>query len=425
MQTNQTDKIGSQITLRLGLALVFSLVFLLVVMTAESPAQPRDLIYGKIMTTDGETLEGYIRWDKNEGCWHDVLDGTKDRPRLRDRSGRRRYDDRRRDRDRGFWGLGIGIGMSSRSAQSGIAFGHIERLEPTGGNSCLLLLKGGAEVELEGGSTDIGDDVREIVIDDINQGELELEWDDIDWVEFSEAPGDNECSLGTRLYGTLTTRRGDEFTGYIAWDVDESFTEDILDGYSNGRKRKIRFARIEVIERRGSSSALVRTSDGKELRLEDTNDVDDSNSGIVISDAGLGRVVIEWRDFDFVEFSAAPNSGAFDLYDGGGPLTGVVFTEDGESFSGEIVWDADEEFSWEILDGDYQDIAFDVFFANIASIEKHRSGSLVTLNDGRSFYLRDSNDVDDDNKGVFVRSESGDLEEIEWDDFARVEFSSK
>ncbi|MBN4076382.1 hypothetical protein JYT16_01555 [Gemmatimonas aurantiaca] len=415
------------ITQKIKLFCVACLLALSLTHSQDAQAQSRDLIYGTIMTVDGESLTGYIRWDKNEGVWYDVLDGSKDRPRISHRSGRRKYGDRDydrdRERDRSFFG--IRFRFAGNTSQSGIAFGHIQRLEPLGGNSCLLTLKNGEEIEFEGGSTDIGDDIREIIIDEVDKGDLELEWDDIDWIEFAEAPGDYECSLGTRLYGTVTTRRGEEFTGYIAWDVDESFTEDILDGYAKGRKRKIRFAKIEAIERRGSSSALVRTTDGKETLLEDTNDVDDGNRGIVVSDIGIGRVVIDWGDFDFVEFSKAPNRGADDLYDGGRPIYGTVITEDGESFTGSIIWDADERYTWEILDGNLRDIALDVFFSNIATIEKHRRGSLVTLRDGRSFYLRDSNDVDDDNKGIYVQDESGDIERIDWDYFSRVEFNSQ
>ena len=36
-------------------------------------------IYGTIRTQDGETLEGWIRWDKNEAFWDDVIDGTKEK----------------------------------------------------------------------------------------------------------------------------------------------------------------------------------------------------------------------------------------------------------------------------------------------------------------------------------------------------------
>lgn len=37
-------------------------------------------IYGKITTVDGDIYRGYIRWDKNEASWVDVLNGNKELP---------------------------------------------------------------------------------------------------------------------------------------------------------------------------------------------------------------------------------------------------------------------------------------------------------------------------------------------------------
>ena len=383
-------------------------------------AQDRGRIYGTIVTVDGDQLTGFIRWDKNEGSWDNVLDGSKERPRIKDRSSRRKY--RERDRKRDLFGVFRIFSRLSSSAQSGIAFGHIKMLEPISDNAALLTLKSGEEVEFEGGSTDIGDDIREIVIEDKSEGEIELEWDDIESIEFSQAPAGETSVFGPRLFGTLTTRRGEEFTGYIGWDYDESFVTDVLDGYTNGRKRKIRFKQIQSIERRGSSGARVTLRDGKELRMEDSNDVDSRNNGIVVSDLALGRIIVDWDNFDILEFRQAPDNVSYDTFDGGKKLSGTVTTDDGESFTGEIIWDADEQFTWEILDGEFRGIQYDIFFANIKSIEANRRGSTVTLKDGRELHLRNSNDIDEDNKGIYILSADGSMDKVEWDFFEKVVF---
>ena len=60
----------------------------------------------------------------------------------------------------------------------------------------------------------------------------------------------------------------------------------------------------------------------------------------------------------------------------------------------------------------------------IESIEKKsRRTALVTVKDGRTFRLRGSNDVDQDNKGIFITLANGDVEVVEWEEFDRVEFS--
>jgi hypothetical protein len=250
-----------------------------------------------------------------------------------------------------------------------------------------------------------------------------LVWDDIDRVDFMQGDPSMVSNQGDRLYGTLTTRRGDTYTGFVCWDIDELFTRDILDGELKGRKRKIKFGKIKSIERYSSKGATVTLNNGDELLLRGTNDVDGSNSGIIISDLGFGQVIVMWDEFDRLDFhnEAAPLS--YSDFDGGRKLRGTVYTEDGDSYTGAIRWDDDEEYTWEILDGEYRDIQFDIEFGLIKKIAKksYRS-AIITVWDGRSFRLRGSNDVDEDNKGIFITTSDDDEIEIDWEEFDRVEF---
>jgi len=384
-------------------------------------------LYGKVYTVDNEVFEGFIRWDKNEAAWFDILDGNKELDRDRDRS--RRYGDReRRHKEISIFGLTIfseGDGSNwsfSNEAQSGIMIGHIKTLIPTGDNEALLELKSGEELEISGGSGDIGDDNREILVDDEKEGMIELYWDDIEKVEFESTPGE-KSSFGQRLYGTMTTRYGEKFTGFVCWDMDEVFSEDILDGREGRRKRKIDFGQIESIERRSSRSAIVTLKSGSEMTLDESNDIDSGNRGIVISDLGLGSVRVGWDEFERLDFMEAPEGPSYNEFNGGKRLQGTVVTEDGEKFTGEIKWDDDEEYSWEILNGDLKDIKLEIEFSKISSIAKMSSrSSLVTLKDGRTYRLRGSNDVDSDNKGIIVY-QGRDETVVDWYDFDMVEFS--
>ena len=102
----------------------------------------------------------------------------------------------------------------------------------------------------------------------------------------------------------------------------------------------------------------------------------------------------------------------------------MVYTEDGDSYEGNIRWDNDEEYTWEILDGDERDVDFNIEFGMVKEIKKKSyRGSEVTLWDGRTFYLRGSNDVDEDNKGIIVTLEDDEDVIVDWDDFDRVVFS--
>ncbi|MFQ5499373.1 MAG: hypothetical protein ACE5FH_06845 [Candidatus Zixiibacteriota bacterium] len=410
-----------------ALFIVFSTV--LIAAFTSFAADQSGRIYGVITTVDGDEFTGLIRWDKNEACWVDVLDGTKELSRnARKHSKRRKY--RGREASVEIFGLRIGGPRShsytylSGSAQSGIRFGHIQSLEPTDDNEVLLVLKSGEKVEFSQGSTDIGEDIREIVIEDEQEGEIELAWDDIERIDFMSARSAGESHFGNRLYGTLETRRGDEYTGFVCWDYDEVFSRDILDGNDRSKKRKIKFDKIAAIERYSSNGSTVILKNGTETVLKGSNDVDDGNRGIVISNPDFGQVIVQWDEFERLDFSDPAEPVKYDDFDGGHPLQGTVFSEDGDSYTGRIRWDNDEEQSWEILDGEYRDVQFDIEFSRIRQIEKRsRRSSIVTLWDGRSFRLSGSNDVDDDNKGIFIELSDGDVIEVEWDEFEKVEFS--
>ncbi len=399
----------------------------LLVVGASAIAEDNGRIYGKITTVDGDVFEGVIRWDKNEAHWVDVLDGTKELKREKgERSSRKKYRDKKGTIEIFGWELGGSTTINwSGNAQSGVRFGHLKSLEVSDDNAALLTFKSGEEVEFEGGSTDIGSDIREIVIDDEVEGEIELVWDDIERVDFMATKSGATDSFGDRLYGKLTTRRGDEFTGYVCWDVDEVYSTDILDGDDKRRSRKVKFGKIASIARYSSNGATLTMVDGDEMVLRGSNDVDDGNRGIIIGDRAFGQVRVEWGEFDRLDFMPLPDRGVeYNDFDGGKRLEGTVFTEDGESYTGTIRWDDDEEYTWEILDGDTRDVQFDIEFGLIKQIRKrsYRS-SIVTVSDGREFRLRDSNDVDEDNKGIYIKLSDGDEVEVNWEDFERVEFS--
>jgi hypothetical protein len=231
-----------------------------------------------------------------------------------------------------------------------------------------------------------------------------------------------------RLYGTLEDRFGNVYTGFVAWDVDEIFTADILNGDDRrGRRREIRFADIAAIERAGSSAARVTLTTGEELVLDGTNDVDSSNRGIQVADPDLGQVQVDWEAFASLRFQPAPSTpSSWERFDGGHRLRGTVVTEAGERISGELRWDNDEEWSWEILDGQYRGVVYDVELAKVRHIRREGGrGSTVTLTDGRVLDLEGSNDVNEDNKGIYVTPAGRETVLVRWDEFREVTFDQR
>ncbi|MDP2957267.1 MAG: hypothetical protein Q8N53_12660 [Longimicrobiales bacterium] len=390
-------------------------------------------LYGRVVTAGGRVYEGFLRWDKNEGSWADLLDGSKEIPwENREEAERLGQEGGRRGRDREIQFLGLRISWTEggeddpSTAASGIRFGHVRSIAVLGDERALLTLKSGEEIELEGGSTDLGDGLRGLVVEDSERGAVELRWSDLDRVEFMAPPEDAAAPEARRLHGTVRTRDGHEFTGYVAWDTDEILTSDVLDGEERGRDREIAFEDIAAIERASASSARVVLVGGEEIVLRGSNDVDESIRGIAVSDPGLGQVTVSWDEFEEVAFDEAPEGAGYDGFDGGHPLWGVVEDEGGERLEGYIRWDNDEAWSWEILDGRTGEVQLDVEFGQISSIRRLRSGGAeVTLMDGRTFDMDGSNDVDDGNKGIFVTLADGETALVRWSDLREVTFQAR
>ena len=417
---------------------------LLCVVVLASPvwAQDDDRIWGRLYATTGDVHEGFIRWDRNEGSWVDVLDGTKEIPsenymvwleangadgpplRFIDLQG---FRISWREADPDF----------SPTTPSEIRFGHLRSLRVMEDGGVELTLRSGELVQLDDRSRNLGGSNRGIVVDVPRRSEVDLDWDDLERIEFSAVPS-GVRARAHRLYGTLEDVQGNRFTGYVSWDLDEIMESDVLDGEERegGRNREIRFGEITSIERieitRRGGLARVVLVDGDELDLTGDRDVDRRNRGIQISDPGLGFVEVEWEEFRILRFHEADEVVGYDAFDGGHPLVGTVVTQSGEEIDGLIRWDADEESSWESLNGRADDVIFAIEFGMVSRITRGEVfGATVTMLDGRTFELDDSNDVNWDNKGILITPEvpnSGGAPDgsvwrlVTWDQFKEVRF---
>ncbi|MEJ2203304.1 MAG: hypothetical protein P8170_04280 [Gemmatimonadota bacterium] len=388
-------------------------------------------LYGRVTTAGGRVYEGYLRWDGNEGSWSDLLDGDKDLPWENFRDARLldpELGHRSRERSVSIFGFRISWSREdldfAEASSSGIRFGHLRSLAVMGDDRALLTLKSGEELELHGGSTDLGDELRSLVIEDPERGRVDLRWRDLDLVEFMSAPPDASAPTGTRLAGTLRTRGGVAFTGLVAWDRDEILTTDVLQGEEGGVDVEFPFSSIARIQRAGSSGARVTLIDGEVVMLRGSNDVNVRNRGIGISDPQLGQVLVEWDAFDELVFhEAAEGNGGYPAFDGGRPLHGSVETETGELLSGWIRWDNDEQSTWELLDGEDRDASYDIELGQVAVIRPLGSwGAEVTLRDGRVLELEGSNDIDGRNRGIYVTLEDGEVVLVPWWDLREAVF---
>ena len=382
-------------------------------------AQDSDRIWGRVHTTSGEVHEGFIRWDRNEVSWVDILDGSKEVPGENYLAWLESRGDEPPVRTIDLLGFRISWEESDpdfpSTSASGIRFGHLSSLRVIGRDHVELALRSGELLDLEGGA--VRRSIREISVDVAGRGRVELDRSEFDQVHFSAVPSGARASA-RRLHGTVEDRQGNRYTGYVSWDRDEILTSDVLEGeeVDGGDERQIRFDEIASIARVPGGARIVLVN-GVERDLTGTRDVGRRNRGIQISDMGLGRVEVEWSEFRVLRLHEPEQVVGYDAFDGGRLLVGTVVTQSGEEIDGLIRWDADEAASWEMLNGRADDVDFTIELGNVSRIERGEAfGATVTLLDGRTFELDgrtlerdgrtspldDSNDVDWDNKGILI-----------------------
>ena len=373
------------------------------------------LIYGTVTTDEDRTYTGQIRWGDEEAFWFDFFNSSKpsnDFIEYLDDDEIDALNDNhnifKKNRKNWNWSWNSDHGnWSNHTHVFAVRFGDIASIDVGRRDRIKVKLKNGEVIRLEGGSNDIGTNVQVV---DSEIGNIKLDWSDITKVEFMNTPASIENHYGEPLYGTVNTV-SESFTGYVQWDHDERLGKDELNGDHEDGELDIPFGTISSIKakRRGSE---VELKSGRTFYLTGSNDVNDDNRGIIVNIDGLGRVDIPWDEFVDVQFTDAPANSNIDYASfnkGGNEIKGSIQVEKGEDLSGNIVFDLDEQYLCEMLNGKKDDIDYFIPFANIHKISPlSRSKTEVELKSGKKIALRDAVDVDDNNDGALVFSEGSD-----------------
>ncbi|MCB0280537.1 MAG: hypothetical protein KDD94_13600, partial [Calditrichaeota bacterium] len=299
-------------------------------------------------------------------------------------------------------------------------FGDIKRIEAIGSSRAVITLKNNEEIEVKG-SGDVG---ATVYVLDEDRGEIKVRWKHLETVEFLETPKKLNRSFGLLLSGVVKTESG-TFEGLVQWDTDECLDYDELNGEDeDGSKIDLRFERIESIEKRNRRSAIVKLFTGKQYLISGSNDVNSENRGILIFDKRFGQVEVAWDEFIEVKFNKASTYTGMAYTDFEVPekLKGKV-TTDKEAISGRIVFDLDETFKSDILNGKMDDISYSIPFALVKRIERNnRHAATVELKSGKILELYDSTDVDESNQGILVFESNNKPIYQPWNAIRSIEF---
>jgi hypothetical protein len=396
--------------------------------------QDEGFLYGKVTTIEGKSYEGALRWGKEEAYWTDLFNASKEKNENLNYLSREDIQDLEERYHRHNSDFGDHISkwfnvswMSHDSEDSRhqhqfvCQFGEIKSIKPTGRERARLELKGGLSLDVDGqGYNDIGSSVK---VMDAEIGEVELSWSRIETVEFMKTPSKIASKFGEPLYGTVETYGG-TFTGFIQWDHDERVSTDKLDGDTDDGDVSIEFGKLKSIERDGFRSLVVLNS-GRSMRLSGSNDVNSENRGIVVTNSKFGRVDIPWREFKKVTFESAKEKPlSYDAFKAQKELNASIKTKNGETLSGRIIFDLDESYDFEVLQGINEDIEYIIAFRNISKIiPKNYDNSTIILKNGEQIMLSEAQDVSDKNTGILVFKDKDRPSYVRWDQIDEIIFN--
>ena len=393
-----------------------------------------DLLYGRITTTDGEVVEGFIRWDRNEAGFGDVLDGRKEIPLGDVREAERLDPDfaaRQRDA-RSIVAFDMRLTWDEDdqsdppSARAGIRFQHLASIVVLDRRSARLELTSGDSLTFRSSSTDLGTGMRALELTERDGTERNFRWRSLDRIDFLPMPSGASPSSARRLYGTLTTWEDVEFAGSIAWDLDEILSTDVLDGRASGEDHEIAFGDIAMIEWESDRSARVVLKSGEDIVLRGTNDVNEGNRGIEVSSPLFGRALVRWEDFQRVRFEEPADATVPPDVSPGARIRGSVYAVDGRVLEGVIRWNNVASQQWESVRGWHLDTQLTLEFGSIQTLRKTGDEQLeVTLTDGSTFLLDESDSYEPDfgSRGVFVTPDGRPTRLVLWRDLDRVELN--
>jgi hypothetical protein len=300
-------------------------------------------------------------------------------------------------------------------------FGDIRRVEARG-RRVHVELKSGTLFDLDRlNADDLGDGVR---VWDVRHGVVDIGERRIQSIEF--IPAVTAGDAPARLHGTVRTSQGD-FTGFVQWNRQAGVGTDVLHGQAAEGALELRFDTIRSMARSPDGGASVALLDGRVLTLVEAVEIGPANRGIYVDDSRYGRVLVFWEAFESIEFEPRGSGPAYDDFQPGHPLSGIVSTHDGRRLGGRLIFDLDECESTETLDAPSQSVNYTIPFGRIASIARPGSEDddrrvMVTLHSGEELRLEAKGDLGEGNAGLLIfAAEKEQPDYVPWADVARLD----
>lgn len=405
------------------------LVFLVISLNSSATfsQEYKGFLYGTVTLKNNKSYTGQLRWGSDAGAWDDLFEASKNELQIQEQIDIQGYEESEDEAEEVFEFSFMKL-WEDKESNFGFRFksqfGHIDKIiEIKNSKSATAVLKNGEKIKLRKRGSDIGNDITLI---HHSLGNLEFDWENIEEIDFKDPPSNVRNSYGAKIYGNVLTIDGLQ-EGYIVWDFEEeAFEKDIIDGYHQNVKYEIEFGKIASLrpERNG---AIITFKNGSELYLRKSSDVDKENDGIFIKTQDSGMINLSWSNLIRIDFTK-PGFKSLEYKDfrAPRPIYGRVETIGGQSFKGKIVYDLDETWDIEVLDGRLKGTKYYIPFYLVRSITpQNYNYSLIELTNGSSLILGDEGDVNHDNHGILVWLNESKTRYIPWDKIKSVTFNPK
>lgn len=378
------------------------------------------LIYGKVTLQDKEVRQGVLLWNNRQLFWEDIFDAQREEGNALDflNSSEIKQLSDQEIKDKIEWGF-MHLWekkIPSRSKKFSCRFGDLGSMTVVDEKSVTLYFKNGSSMRVRGSERyrDLG---NRLILIEPNGEWQKISWETISRIEFMPTPANALTSPVRPLFGTVQTDSG-ELTGFIKWDQDETMTSFKLDGKKDGQHTRISFGSIRRIEKTAPNACEITLISDKKITLSDNDDVGPTHHGLTVFVSGVGSMVVRWKDFKSLTFDPyQTHTRLMGYLDFKVPkvLRGRVNTRDGQLYKGKFIFDLDEQWDFETIEGNEGTLRYSIALRNISLIEPQPSNAtVVVLKNGRKLLLNGHHDVTDKNWGVLAWKEGTSPKYLPW-----------
>lgn len=112
-----------------------------------------------------------------------------------------------------------------------------------------------------------------------------------------------DFKVPVELKGIVYTRNNEKLDGTLAYDLDENYDFEVLDGKNNGITYRIPFKYISSIEPKNYKYSFITLLNESHLSLGEGPDVNEENSGIIVWSTNEIPIYITWEEVKKVQFN--------------------------------------------------------------------------------------------------------------------------